>query len=144
MAGRERKAPDPREAEFQECFDIWEGSNYTDKAAWNKMFLFIYEATKAAVKSKCRGVYRPQADDVIQDYTIYIMERIKKDHFRPSMLRSYCAFAGMWLYKEAENDKMLDFDNDIEYAAVDILGNNVEDFRRKNFEEVRLPHEDYD
>lgn len=140
MTGKERKAPDPREEEFQNCYDIWERSGYTDKKSWERMFILVYEASKAAVLSRCRGVNRPNASDVIIEYTTYLMGRIKEDHFRPNMLRSYCAFAGMWLYKDEINDKTLDFDNDVEVAACDILGNRIIDYSRKNYEEVRLPH----
>lgn len=143
MCKKHYLSPKVQEQMFQDAFDNWEKSGYTSKKDWDIMFLRVYEASKAAVLKACNGLYRPQALDAIEEFTIYIMGRIKEQHFRPKVLRSYCGFAPKWMIKKSEQfwDSTLDFDNEVEYAACDILGNRIEDYRRKNFEEVRLPHE---
>ncbi len=59
--GRLKKAPDPREAEFQEVMKSW--NQFHDLESYHEIWNYVYEACKAASKKSLK-VYGISLDDI--------------------------------------------------------------------------------
>ena len=111
--GRKPAPPSLQEKQFQDAYDKWEASNYTDKRSWDIMFIRVNEACRAIASTFCVGIYNPMFEERVMDATLYFMNRIKKEHIRPAKLSSWC-YLGVkgHLYgaKQVREDRELSFD----------------------------------
>lgn len=115
MAKRGRKAapPSEQELEFQDAFNKWEASGYSDKKSWDIMFYRVLEACKAIASTFCVGIYNPRFEERVMDAAIYFMNRIKEEHVHPNKLSSWC-YLGVkgyiWGLKQQREDRELSFE----------------------------------
>ena len=126
MARRGRPAlpPSEQELEFQNAWDDWEKSNYTDKKAWDRMWLRVREACLANAKKMCRGINNPKLEFRAEGASIYYMDYFKRTHVRPVKLGTFVYLGTKgWIYgnKQQQEDAELSF----------------EDY--ENFEEIYIP-----
>lgn len=79
-----------QEQAFQDAYQRWEDSNYTDKQAWDIMWFRVRECCHSIAKKLCTGVYNPHLEDRADEAVCYYMNRIKRDKIRPRKLSSWC------------------------------------------------------
>lgn len=118
--GRNITPPSLQEQQFQEAFEAWQASDYTDKASWDKMFYRVNECCLAIAKGFCKDIYNPKLEERALDATIYYMERIKRDHIRPKKLSSWC-YLGVKGYIQGIKQQREDQELSLEAVSSNII-----------------------
>lgn len=116
MAKRGRPAlpPSEQELEFQNAWEDWEKSNYTDKKAWDRMWIRVREACLANAKKMCKGINNPELEFRAEGATVYYMDYFKRKHVRPIKLGTF-VYLGVkgWIYgiKQQREDAELCYED---------------------------------